>query len=89
MRGAIFVLRSDLISTETRNLLQTTARAVLLSRQGSLLEQINRMEESAAVVASRPKREAAPGNAPPGSMIPANLEFFNGLGGFGSTVANM
>jgi cyclic beta-1,2-glucan synthetase len=82
-RGAVFVLRSDLISAEARDLLQTTARAVLLSRHGSLFEQVNRMEESAVAVASTPKREAAPANALAKNIAPpASLEFFNGLGGF-------
>jgi cyclic beta-1,2-glucan synthetase len=84
LRGAVFVLRSDLIPVEARNLLQTTARAVLLSRHGSLFEQVNRLEESAAAIASMPKHEAAP---PVNELVknmapPASLEFFNGLGGF-------
>jgi len=85
-RGAVFVLRSDLIPVEARNLLQTTARAVLLGRNGSLFEQVNRLEESAgaSAVASTPKHEAAPpANEPVKNMAPpASLEFFNGLGGF-------
>jgi len=82
-RGAVFVLRSDLISLEARSLLQTTARAVLLSRHGSLIEQVNRLEQSEAAIAPPPKREAAPTNEPPNTTVPqASLEFFNGLGGF-------
>jgi cyclic beta-1,2-glucan synthetase len=83
VRGAVFVLRSDLISTEVRNLLQTAARAVFMSRHGSLLEQVNRLEESATVVALPPKRQAPSNERPRTTAEPAaSLEFFNGLGGF-------
>jgi len=34
-RGTVFVLRADLVSVEVRRLLQTVARAVLLSRRGT------------------------------------------------------
>jgi cyclic beta-1,2-glucan synthetase len=44
--GGVFVLRADLISLEVRILLQSVARAVLLSRRGSLFEQVQRIEES-------------------------------------------
>jgi hypothetical protein len=43
-RGQVFVLRSDTVSTEDRDLLQTAARALLLSRHGTLSEQVMRME---------------------------------------------
>ena len=39
MRGGIFILRSDIIPGETRLALLVAARAVLLSRHGSLAEQ--------------------------------------------------
>src|SRR5450631_3264320 len=54
-RGAVFVLRADLVSLEARNLLQSVARAVLFSRRGSLFDQVRRLEESAPA-APRPKR---------------------------------
>jgi cyclic beta-1,2-glucan synthetase len=41
-RGAVFVLRADLVSNEVRGLLQTAARAVLRGGSGSLAEQVNR-----------------------------------------------
>jgi cyclic beta-1,2-glucan synthetase len=82
-RGAVFVLRSDLISVEVRSLLLSTARAVLISRLGSLTEQVDRLEESQPATAPPPKRESAPANQPPKATAPqASLEFFNGLGGF-------
>ncbi|MDE2572643.1 MAG: hypothetical protein KGM44_09000, partial [bacterium] len=45
-RGSAFVLRADLISVEVRILLQSVARAVLVSRRGSLFEEVRRAEES-------------------------------------------
>ncbi len=52
-RGSLFVLRSDLVSVETRAVLRTAARAVLLSRRGSLAEQVKRPEEIAPARAPR------------------------------------
>jgi cyclic beta-1,2-glucan synthetase len=78
-RGSVFVLRSDLISSETRGLLLSTARAVLAGRRGTLAEQLERLEAEA--VAPPPRR--APNREPgPGLAVPPQLEFFNGLGGF-------
>ncbi|HLJ59115.1 MAG TPA: glucoamylase family protein [bacterium] len=79
--GDIFLLRGDLISAQDRTLLQTAARAVLLSRHGSLAEQVLRAQraEPAAPPLSWSLR---PGN---GADVPLNvpeLELFNGLGGF-------
>ena len=44
--GSVFILRGDLISAEDRTLLQTAARAVLLSRRGTLAEQVERQQRS-------------------------------------------
>ncbi|MGH7495178.1 MAG: GH36-type glycosyl hydrolase domain-containing protein [bacterium] len=80
-RGNVFVLRADLISAEVRNLLRTVARAVLLSRRGSLSEQVQRLEESEPAAAAPPRSVAA--RRRPEPVLPkAELEFFNGLGGF-------
>ncbi len=78
-RGSVFVLRSDLISSETRGLLLSIARAVLAGRRGTLAEQLDRLQAPAA--APPPRR--APGTEPAhGLAAPPKLEFFNGLGGF-------
>jgi cyclic beta-1,2-glucan synthetase len=79
--GGVYVLRGDRLSSEDRTLLQAAARAVLLSRRGSLADQVTRLE--------RPTRIAPPA-APPVPRRTGNqptaprpeLEFFNGLGGF-------
>ena len=52
-RGRVFILRGDQLSTEDRTMLQAAARAVLLSRRGSLADQVIRLE--------RPER---PGGVP-------------------------
>jgi cyclic beta-1,2-glucan synthetase len=81
VRGNLFLLRADLISEEERVLLQTVARAVLLSRRGTLFEQVFRSQRTeapaapAAIPARLEKRQGKPAPAP-------DLEFFNGLGGF-------
>ena len=80
-RGAVFVLRADLVSVEVRNLLQSVARAVIFSRRGSLFEQVTRLEESEPSV-SRSIRRAAANDVPPPVQARPELEFFNGLGGF-------
>jgi cyclic beta-1,2-glucan glucanotransferase len=81
-RGAVFVLRADLVPPEVRTLLQCAARAVLFSRRGSLFEQVRRVEESAPAPVPRwPGRQAAAAGPAPALARP-ELEFFNGLGGF-------
>src|SRR6185436_4455934 len=48
--GGIFVLRSDLISADTRGLLLAVARVVLLSRRGGLKEQLDRLQAPRGVL---------------------------------------
>jgi cyclic beta-1,2-glucan synthetase len=79
-RGAVFVLRGELVSVEARSLLQSAARAVLFSRRGSLFDQVRRLEESEPSAPS--KRRAAGDAVPPAVLARPELEFFNGLGGF-------
>ena len=90
----VFTLRSDLLSSDEITLLRSTARAVLLGRLGTLREQVARtrtpMPRGALtrpptagrvtallerLMPTRRSSMAAPSNA-------ANLEFYNGLGGF-------
>ncbi|TAL47261.1 MAG: phosphorylase, partial [Methylovulum sp.] len=79
-QGAIFVMRVDQLSTEERRLLQTVARAVLVSNRGTLAEQLlRRPRPAAAFVTARPR--PVPGAYSPPLALPP-LEFFNGLGGF-------
>ncbi|HEV8584522.1 MAG TPA: glucoamylase family protein, partial [Methylomirabilota bacterium] len=81
-RGGVFILRADLMTPSQRDVLLAAARAVLLSRRGTLAEQVLRAEraEPAPVPLSRPA--VATPAAAPAPPSPPHLEFFNGLGGF-------
>ncbi len=78
-RGGLFVLRADLIPAETRLLLASVARVVLVAQRGSLLDQLDRIANIAAPPKALPKRGLI---SPEPKMTVPDLEFFNGLGGF-------
>jgi cyclic beta-1,2-glucan synthetase len=80
--GSVFILRRDLLTSKGRDALQTAARAVLLSRHGTLAEQLGRARAKPVTVATPRPRPA--GAAPPVDVPPSRpeFEFFNGLGGF-------
>ncbi len=80
-RGSVFVLRTDLISQETRALLPSVARVVLAGREGSLSDQLDRFREARATPPPPPRR-SLPTDIPPPVPLTLDLEFFNGLGGF-------
>jgi cyclic beta-1,2-glucan glucanotransferase len=93
--GGVFVLRADLMSVEVRSLLQSVARAVLLSRRGSLFEQVQRLGEAELARAGAPPlrasvplltkegaRERSASPSADAQLRRPQLEFFNGLGGF-------
>jgi len=79
--GGVFILRGDLISVEERTLLQTAARAVLLSRRGTLAEQVERQQRPRALELVRQQRPPPTKSMDVSPALP-ELEFFNGLGGF-------
>jgi cyclic beta-1,2-glucan synthetase len=79
--GRIFVLRSDLVPAQTRALLISTARVVLVAQQGSLFDQLERIASAGAPI--RLFARHLPGRLPAKAATrPPELEFFNGLGGF-------
>jgi len=80
-RGAVFVLRADLVAPEIRNLLQAAARAVLHGSRGTLAEQINRARDRMPATAPPQLRPPPPAMAE-ASLPRPEMEFFNGLGGF-------
>jgi cyclic beta-1,2-glucan synthetase len=83
--GRIYLLRGDLISQKTRAQLQAAARVVLLSRRGTLAEQINRarhMETATPVSATVPLR---PPQYPDVPVEVPPRQYFNGLGGFANS----
>ena len=79
-QGRVFVLRADLIATETRELLAAAARVVLVAQRGSLFDQLERIAGGKTAVRSSPKRPTARAASVPAPT--ETLEFFNGLGGF-------
>ena len=79
--GNVFVLRADLVSAELRSVLQTAARAVLLSRRGTLSEQVKRLEVFEPAEGPPPRRTPATQRAA-SATARRDLESFNGLGGF-------
>jgi cellobiose phosphorylase len=80
--GGVFVRRADQMPEPDQVLLQATARAVLLSSQGSLARQLRRaVPRQAALTAPFVARaEATP--EPVAPMVRPELLFWNGLGGF-------
>ena len=82
--GRVFILRADLIPPETRSLLASIARVVLVGERGRLSDQLARAPESNAPIPP-PHAPFSADTAPPHGAAPAPppaLEFFNGLGGF-------
>ena len=79
--GGVHILRGDQMPAGDRTLLLAAARAVLLSRRGSLADQVIRLERpEAPAVPAAPFAAVHTGSEAPGPR--PELEFFNGLGGF-------
>jgi cyclic beta-1,2-glucan synthetase len=79
--GKIVLLRGDLISAQTRVQLQAVARAVILSRRGTLAEQITRSQprQRATDAPQKAIRAAVQADLPPPKEV---LQSSNGFGGF-------
>jgi cyclic beta-1,2-glucan synthetase len=82
-KGAVFVLRADLVSAEVRNLLLTAARAVFAGQRGSLSDQLARAPEPKP--SARPPKRVPAITAPQAKLPLPPIEFFNGTGGFADT----
>ncbi|WP_428030155.1 GH36-type glycosyl hydrolase domain-containing protein [Ancylobacter sp.] len=81
--GSVRVLRADLMSVESRALLHSVARVVLLARRGALADQLARIGRASELPAAPRIARPLPAmqNRSP-AQTPPVLEFFNGLGGF-------
>ncbi len=77
-RGGIFVLRSDLLSSEDQTLIETVARAILTTRRGNLAQHLRSREAEAAQPAAAPT--PAPGSEAP--HAPIELTLPSPYGGF-------
>jgi cyclic beta-1,2-glucan synthetase len=75
----VFVLRADLMASETRALLASVARVVLVGQRGSLADQLDRVPEHEEAARTTRKLAMLPPAYP---VARPSLEFFNGLGGF-------
>ncbi|HUO45738.1 MAG TPA: glucoamylase family protein [Acidimicrobiia bacterium] len=78
--GGVFVLDGPLLTEDDRAILQSSARAVLLSHHGTLTDQLARRTPAEVVPVIRGQAVALPQATGPPPRI--ELEFHNGLGGF-------
>ncbi len=79
--GRIYVLRADLMSSETRGLLASVARVVLVGQRGRLSDQLDRVPSPKIPIRAVAKHTFD--HSQPAVPTPTpELEFFNGLGGF-------
>ena len=81
-RGAVFLLCSDRISVQTRALLSSVARVVLVGQRGSLAEQLDRARAPVAAAFRPPRSPPARMGTAVATCNSQGLEYFNGLGGF-------
>ncbi len=79
--GHVFILRADLIAEESRALLGSIARVVLVAERGGLADQLERVREVGLSrrASARPARAISELQV---SRPETGVEFFNGLGGF-------
>ena len=79
--GSVFALRAEGMSPESRLALLAAARVALVSRRGTLAEQLDRLEDPAAETAApEAKRLTRAARAAP--VAQPTLELTNGTGGF-------
>ena len=78
--GGLFVVRADLMLPETRALLVSVARVVLVGQRGTLAEQLDRIPADPKRLPVRARRNAI--HPPQAAPVIPKLEYFNGLGGF-------
>lgn len=83
-KGSAYALRADLMSAETRTLLLSAARVVLVARRGPIADQIARLPPIPAAPPAAPKTRPSslPIATPAEPPADDGLEFFNGTGGF-------
>jgi cyclic beta-1,2-glucan synthetase len=81
-QGRVYILRRDLLAPTDHAALQAAARAILLSRHGTLAEQLARAEPAQDVAALPPRRRARAESSVDAAPPRLESEFFNGVGGF-------
>jgi len=88
-RGKIFLLRLDQMSLEDHLLIRSAARITLLSRQGTLAQQLERLESIDERHPTPSFKRYVPHALSLAEVSSKKLEFFNGLGGFSNDGKNM
>jgi len=80
-QGSVHVLRADLVGVETRNLLNAVARVALATRSGTIADHLVHSANTTGHTIPGAFQSQVGASA---EMVdrPADLEFFNGLGGF-------
>lgn len=80
-RGAIMVLRADLVAPAVQSHLAACARVVLYGNAGPLARQLDRGDDGASPP-TQPARPTPQSTRPEPAPARPTMEFFNGLGGF-------
>lgn len=80
-QGSVYALRADLMGVEARALLLSVARVMLAARRGPIAEQLARLPQGPAGAVPARRRQSSRAS-PAQAQATADLEFFNGLGGF-------
>ncbi len=81
-QGSVHVLRADMTSAAVRALLDSVARVVVFARRGPMADQFARFPKSPTRRAQERRTQPTNPSSQP-TDTPRDLEFFNGLGGFG------
>ena len=80
--GGIFVRKAAYALDEDKTLVQAAAAVVLVGARGLLAVQLDRLERTAPLPSPHVASGVAGGHAASDLATPADLAFFNGLGGF-------
>jgi cyclic beta-1,2-glucan synthetase len=80
--GHVFLLRADLIPDDVRAMLSSVARVVLVGERGRLEDQLENAPEAPPHPPRPPHRPSSASELQIARAAP-DLEYFNGLGGFG------
>ena len=82
-KGTVYTLRSDLMSTAARDLIQSAANIVLMAHHGSVADQLARIEDALPQAKKRVAMVSGSTRSEQVSLeLDSKLEYFNGFGGF-------
>ena len=81
-QGSVYTLRADLMSVEARALLQSVARVALIARRGTIADQLALVQREHVHLPPAHRGIPAVDDRGEDILLPRDLEFFNGRGGF-------